>query len=148
MTTDINLNRLLYLCETIPMLFAELRETELSDKPAPNKWSKKEILGHLIDSAACNHQRFVRAQFEHLPTIIYDQNNWNSVSHYQSMDSKRLLAFWIAYNLHLVELMQLMAPENLEKRCVTGGEEEHTIAWLFNDYVSHLEYHLRQILKY
>lgn len=148
MTTEINLKRLLYLCETIPSLFTELTETELSHKPAPNKWSKKEILGHLIDSATCNHQRFVRAQFETLPTIIYDQDNWNTSNNYQLMESKRLLSFWTAYNLHLAELMELMTPENKEKQCITGGGTQHTIAWLFNDYVSHLEYHLQQILKY
>lgn len=143
-----NLERLAYLCNAIPLLLAELSESELSYKPLVDKWSKKEILGHLVDSATCNHQRFVRAQFETLPTIVYDQNNWNSFSHYQLMDSKQLILFWGAYNRHLVELIRLMTPENLERRCITGGGEQHTIAWLFNDYVAHLEYHLQQIRHY
>ncbi|MBB2151264.1 DinB family protein [Pedobacter gandavensis] len=148
MKNSLQLERLIYLCDTIPSLLTELSETELSYKPLPDKWSKKEILGHLIDSATCNHQRFVRAQFETLPTIVYDQNNWNAFSHYQLMDCKQLILFWSTYNRHLVELIHFIDLENLEKRCLTGGGEQHTIAWLFNDYVTHLEYHLRQILKY
>ncbi len=48
----------------------------MSIKLFPNKWSKKEIIGHLINSATNNHQRFVRCQFETIPKIVYDQNKW------------------------------------------------------------------------
>jgi hypothetical protein len=70
------LNRLEYLLKTIPALLNALDENEFSFKPAENKWSKKEILGHLIDSASNNHQRFVRAQFEEHANIFYHQNEW------------------------------------------------------------------------
>ena len=73
-------DRLQYLCDAIPSLIKQIPEQEFSHKSAPGKWSKKEILGHLIDSATNNHQRFVRAQFEDTPFIIYDQDNWNAAS--------------------------------------------------------------------
>lgn len=71
---ETSIARLQILCDTIPDLLLNIDEIIFSEKPSNNKWSKKEIIGHLIDSAANNHQRFVRAQFEDLPSIAYDQN--------------------------------------------------------------------------
>jgi DinB superfamily len=142
------ITRLQYLCDTIPILFVNISEYDFTNKPTPNKWSKKEILGHLIDSATNNHQRFVRAQFENIPTIIYDQNNWNVVSQYTQLDSKHLILFWTTYNRHLIELLTHTPQNNLLKKCQISGQEIHTIGWLFDDYVKHLEYHLRQIVVY
>jgi hypothetical protein len=140
--------RLQYLCDVIPVLLVNIPEEDLSRKPAPGKWSKKEILGHLIDSATNNHQRFVRAQFENIPTITYDQNNWNSCSHYNEISGKHLILFWAIYNRHLVELIKRIPPEHLTKECNTGYETNYTIEWLIDDYVRHLEHHLKQITEY
>lgn len=140
--------RLNYLCDVIPGLLAAISETEFLKQPAHDKWSKKQILGHLIDSTTCNHQRFIRAQFEHIPTIVYDQNNWNSYSHYQKLDSSQLILFWTVYNRHLLALMDNISLENLQCKCNTGGTENHTIEWLYHDYLLHLEHHLKQIVIY
>lgn len=70
-----SIERLAFLCETIPQLLFEIDDLTFSEELTSEKWSKKEILGHLIDSATNNHQRFVRCQFEDIPTITYDQNN-------------------------------------------------------------------------
>ncbi|MGQ0827780.1 MAG: hypothetical protein ACT4ON_05245 [Bacteroidota bacterium] len=86
MTTE-PLNRLQHLCDTIPGLLSKIPENDFTNKPRPGKWSKKEILGHLIDSATNNHQRFVRAQFENIPQISYDQNNWNACSRYNQINN-------------------------------------------------------------
>ncbi len=67
-----SIKRLQFLCEKIPPLLTELDEQTFSFKATSEKWSKKEIIGHLIDSATNNHQRFVRGQFEETPKIIYD----------------------------------------------------------------------------
>jgi hypothetical protein len=67
-----SLHRLHYLCRIIPPLLLVIDEQTFSHKPAPGKWSKKEIPGHLVDSANNNHQRFLRAQFEDVPAIFYD----------------------------------------------------------------------------
>lgn len=99
-----SIKRLQFLCETIPQLLLKIDEVEFSKKPAPNKWSKKEILGHLIDSAANNHQRFVRVQFEDVPLIRYDQDNWNKYSFHQQIAMKEVIAFWAAHNKYLAEI--------------------------------------------
>lgn len=143
-----SLNRLQHLCDTIPALLSNIPEDDFTHIPAPSKWSKKEILGHLIDSATNNHQRFVRAQFEGVPTIVYNQNNWNESSRYILMDSQHLILFWTIYNRHLIELVTRIPPFKLLSKCKTNEGKSHTIEWLFDDYVKHLEYHLRQIVSY
>jgi hypothetical protein len=147
MTTE-TLNRLQYLCDTIPSLLLKIQEGDFTNKPEPGKWSKKEILGHLIDSATNNHQRFVRAQFENVPVISYDQNNWNACSRHNQVDSKQLISFWVAYNKQLIALVKYIPNHILTKECNTGGEKNYTIQWLLDDYVQHTEYHLKQIVEY
>ncbi len=102
------IQRLEYLCNTIPGLLYKIDENLFSLKSNPEKWSKKEIIGHLIDSATNNHQRFVRGQFESIPLIRYDQNNWNLYNYYNSIDSRRVISFWETYNKHLLELFRLI----------------------------------------
>lgn len=135
------------LCNTIPTLLYSISETDFNFKPQKEKWSKKEILGHLIDSATNNHHRFIRGQFENIPIIIYDQNKWNEFGYYQQMNVNQLIRFWTSYNLQLLEFFKLIPPTNLKKECNTGGQSNVTIEWLLNDYVSHLEHHLQQILS-
>lgn len=140
--------RLQVLCDLIPPLLRAVDEAAFSAKPAPDKWSRKEILGHLIDSAANNHQRFVRGQFETMPHIVYDPDAWTAHSYYARLDSVRLVAFWEAYNRHLAELVQQI-PEPLLARTVdTGDAAPKTLDFLIDDYVVHLEHHLREIVNY
>lgn len=142
------IERLNYLCNTIPALLNEINDETFSEKPNVNKWSKKEILGHLIDSATNNHQRFVRSQFEQTPTIIYDQNNWNKYNYYQQISKKQIVDFWTTYNKQLLELIKNISSENLLKECKTSDGNNYTIEFLCNDYVEHLEHHLKQIINY
>lgn len=148
MSVQESTTRLQYLCDTIPSLLRNSAEAEFTRKPASGKWSHKEMLGHLIDSATNNHQRFVRAQFEQAPVIVYDQNSWNTYSHYNLLDSKQLILFWETYNRHILALIRNIDPENLNRTCFNGGETAQTIRWLFIDYVAHMEHHLRQMLTY
>ncbi|MBB6272035.1 hypothetical protein HDF26_002492 [Pedobacter cryoconitis] len=143
-----SIERLQYLSDTIPSLLNEIDDHIFSLKPAANKWSKKEIIGHLIDSAVANHQRFVRAQFEDTPKITYDQNNYNTFNYYNQIDNKQIISFWTVYNKQLLELIRLIPAELLKKECFTGGDESLTIAFLFDDYVEHLEHHLRKVVNY
>lgn len=143
-----SLHRLRHLCRIIPPLLSAIDEETFSKKPAPHKWSKKEILGHLIDSANNNHQRFVRAQFEEVPIIFYNQDKWNNYGYYHRADSKNLVALWTAYNNHLAELINQIPEESLARECKTGDNEKHSLEFLINDYVVHMEHHLRQIVNY
>lgn len=146
--TQATVERLQYLCGIISPLLESIQEEKFRAKPAPHKWSKKEILGHLIDSANNNHQRFVRIQFEDEPLITYDQDKWNNASHYNNIDSKHLIAFWNLYNQHLVELIKQIPDELLIRKCNVGDDDNVTLLWLIEDYLKHLEHHLRQIVEY
>jgi DinB superfamily len=141
------INRLEYLCNTIPELLTSIEDTAFNEKITQDKWSKKEILGHLIDSAANNHQRFVRGQFEENPKIVYDQKNWNKYNFYQQIKKQQIITFWTVYNRQIVELIKLIPNENLQLKCLVG-DELMTLDFLINDYVEHLEHHLRQIVSY
>ena len=88
-------------------LLQKLDEAKASYKPSPDKWSKKQIIGLLIDSAANNHQRFVRGQFEASPQIYYNQNKWNAFGYYDKMNRQHIIALWSAYNKVLAELIKI-----------------------------------------
>jgi hypothetical protein len=142
-----SIDRLSYLIDKVPGILTDMDEGILSLKPFPEKWSKKEIIGHLIDSAANNHQRFVRGQFEDIPNISYDQNSWNKFSYHQEIDKNQIIAFWTIYNRQLLEIIKRISSEKLERR-IKVGENELTLEYLIIDYVDHLEHHLKQIIDY
>lgn len=146
--TKNSISRLQYLIDTIPSLLTEIEEIKFSEKQNLEKWSKKEILGHLIDSATNNHQRFIRCQFENIPKIVYDQNNWNKFNFYQQIDKNQIIQFWTIYNKQLVHLIKNIPNENLLNECKTSDDKNYTIEYLISDYVEHLEYHLQQIVEY
>ena len=145
--TENAISRLKYILDKVPNILAEIGEDNMSDKPLPNKWSKKEIIGHLIDSATNNHQRFVRGQFENIPEIRYDQDKWNEYNFYQQIDSKQIILFWTTYNKQLFEIIKRIPTGNLKKQ-IRVGEILLTIEFLIVDYVEHLEHHLKQIIDY
>ena len=142
-----SIERLQYLCNTIPHLLNQLDDALFSDKPHPETWSKKEIMGHLIDSATNNHHRFVRGQFEKVPAIMYDPDKWNAGNYYMQMDKSQIIGFWTLYNKHILELIKCIPKEKLNNK-VDTGENEYTLTFLFIDYVSHLEHHLHQVVVY
>ncbi|WP_257669810.1 DinB family protein [Parapedobacter tibetensis] len=142
------INRLEYLCDIIPQLLHEISEEEFSTKPSPEKWSKKEILGHLIDSATNNHQRFVRVQFEDCPSIWYDQDNWVAYSRHQQVPKEQLIAFWASYNRYLAILLSHIPNENLQCTCRMRDGGVVTLNFLIDDYVAHLEHHLGQMVVF
>lgn len=142
------ISRLEFLIQTIPDKLFAISDGEFSNKISPFKWSKMEILGHLIDSATNNHQRFVRAKFEVQPVIAYDQEKWNQFSRYASMDGKHLIEFWTVYNRHILLLWQNSTENEMQQLCDTGSGKPLSLIYLAEDYVQHLEHHLRQIVTY
>ncbi len=139
--------RILHLCTVIPNVIHEISSEELELRRGTGKWSKKEILGHLIDSAANNHQRFVRAQAEVEPVISYDQNEWVKVQHYQHGDIKLLINLWEFYNRHIVYVISNITNENLLKTCRLKSGESQTLLFLIQDYLKHLEHHLKEVVS-
>lgn len=132
------------IAEYTPLL-TQIPKAEFAAKPLPHKWSKQEILGHLIDSAQNNIRRFVVAQYEEKPFIKYAQNNWVAAANYQNYDINDLLALWALLNKHICKLLKNMPPDIAGRLCDTG--ELHTLQWLANDYNKHLLHHLRQLLN-
>lgn len=74
--------------------FLQIPEAEFAFKPNPKKWSKKEVIGHLIDSAQSNLRRFVVGQYEHQPNIVYQQDFWVQANNYQQAKSEDVIALW------------------------------------------------------
>ena len=124
-----------------------LQESEISIKPSPHKWSKKEILGHLIDSAQNNLRRFIVAQYEDVPTIIYQQDFWVKMGDYANAPAKDLVTLWQLLNAQICRVLKNISETAAAKLCRTDDPEPHSIAWLAQDYIRHLLHHLHQILK-
>ena len=122
----------------------QLSETEFSYKPSPAKWSGKEYLGHLIDSAQNNIRRFVVAQHEDKPYIVYAQEKWVIAADYQNYPLKDLVDLWTLINKHIVIILKNIPEAALSKEVQTG--DIHSIKWLAADYNKHLLHHLHQIL--
>lgn len=132
--------------EASPRL-ASLGEEAASRRLAPGKWSTKEILGHLIDSACNNHDRFVRVGLEDGLTLpAYVQDEWVRLQAYQEQSWDDVVALWKFYNLHLAHVIEHLPEASLE-HCFTMGTSAVTLQFLAEDYVGHLKHHLKQIWK-
>ncbi|MBE9462999.1 DinB family protein [Dyadobacter subterraneus] len=140
--------RLRYLLQTIPDLLDKIPKTEFSFKASPTQWSKKEILGHLIDSATNNHQRFIRIQFENEPIIFYDQNEWCQHNNYQNLSTSHIIQFWKIYNQHLLEIIKIISADNLQRFGAGKDGQKLPLHFYITDYVDHLEHHLKQLVTY
>jgi hypothetical protein len=119
-----------------------------SAKSNPKKWSKKEILGHLIDSASNNHQRFVRgAQNLAADFPAYNQNNWVDVNRYNERDWFELVEFFCSYNIFLSHIIDSLTEEAMNNMCNFGSHGLVKIEFVITDYIRHLQHHIQQILE-
>jgi hypothetical protein len=159
--TSDNLDFLNDFRETIARASVRLLEISEERSAVPRsegKWSPKEIIGHLIDSAANNHQRFVRAQFsDELVFAGYEQEEWVRVQNYQGESWRELVQLWKLYNQHIAHLMSVMpdgprtklrSKHNLHQIASDTLREDDpvTLDWFMRDYVDHMKKHLGQIL--
>jgi hypothetical protein len=142
---------------------ASTRLLEISDERSAvprvlGKWSRKQIIGHLIDSAANNHSRFVRAQFnDDLVFPGYEQEAWVDSQQYQEKDWSELVQLWKLYNRHILHIMKV-TPEEIRMKLRSkhnlhviasdnlSPNEPVTLDWFMRDYVDHMKKHLGQIL--
>lgn len=145
--------------ETIVGATARLRNMtpEESRRKSADDWAPIQILGHLVDSATNNHQRFVRAQFtDDLVFPGYDQDNWVNAQKYSDESWPDLIQLWSSYNLHLLHLFSVIPPDILTKLRAkhtldqialepVPPDEPATLEYLIRDYVDHLRHHLDQI---
>ena len=139
-------NELIQIVKNTADKLKRIDEMEARTKPNPQKWSIQEILGHLVDSAANNHQRFVRAQeVEELVFPGYAQDHWVRVQSYNETSWEDLVELWQLYNLHLAHVITRLPEEKLSMKCKIGQSEPITLEYLAEDYVAHLKHHLKQI---
>jgi hypothetical protein len=146
-------NRINYLITDVPQKLKKYSDEELSHKPAPGKWSKKEILGHLCDSAVNNLGRFIRAQYEPAPFAInsYQQDEWVRVNNYHGMEIKDILELWVILNQRILHVLTNMPEDKLAVEVIHDGAvytepiENKTVLWMFEDYLAHMEHHLAQL---
>ena len=143
-----SVQRLTLLIEIIPSKLEKINEADFIFKTSSTQWSKKEILGHLIDSTTNNHQRFIRIQYENEPVIFYDQNQWNELSHYNEISTSHLIEFWKFYNQHVVEILQVIPAENFYRLGVGKDGRKFPLYFYITDYVQHLEHHLKQLVDF
>jgi len=115
-------------------------------KLEPDVWSVKEILGHLIDSTANNHHRFVRAQLAtELSFPGYEQNAWVLSQDYQGRPWSRLVDLWILYNDHLAHVIHRIPDAAANVACRIGTDEAVALSSLVEAYLAHVQHHLDQI---
>ncbi len=123
-------------------------DVDWETKPSADKWSKKEILGHLIDSANNNLNRFIRCTYEQNFKLVYAQNEWVSVQHYRDAKVDDLLTLWRLLNKQISRVLSNYPDSIWQNTCDTGKGEVtlHTVEYLATDYVKHMKHHLQQIL--
>lgn len=135
-----------------------ITEQQSGIKPSQEKWSQKEILGHLIDSSVNNMIRFVKGPFKNdLVFCGYDQNKWVEAQNYQNAEWNFLIDLWKANNLQIVRIVGLI-PNDVLKRSTTNHNydqiawkelsknESATLEYLIEDYIGHMKHHLNKIL--
>jgi hypothetical protein len=150
-------SRLRNSIETAYPRLSAISDSDAAIAPAPGKWSPKEVIGHLIDSASNNHQRFVRANFtDDLIFVGYDQEKWVVLGDYANAPWSSLITLWREFNLQIARVMDSTpasvrdtprSRHNLHQVAFTAVPETEpaTLGYFMSDYVDHLEHHLRQI---
>ena len=142
-------NKLEQLLERGMEYLTQSSESEMNQKISVEKWSKKEILGHLIDSGINNLQRFTEIQFENKPYRIrkYNQDELVKANDYQNSETKEIVGFWNSINNRILNLMKKQTEKTLNYKIELEKDNTSDLRFLMKDYVEHLEYHLKQIMK-
>ena len=130
-------------------IFEKFSREELLRKPAPGKWSRLEILGHLIDSAINNLKRFTEIQFLPQPykIVSYKQDELVAVNQYQNLPLAHLLDLWAALNQQIIYVVKNIPKEKLDfpLELLNDSKEVKSLSWIICDYVTHMEHHLKQL---
>ena len=138
--------QLLSVIEAAEPKLRKISELEAARPALPGGWSRKQVLGHLIDSASNNHQRFVRAALQpSLDYPVYDQNGNIRVQAIQDADWDLLISLWASYNRYLAHVIAHLPESKLSTPCRIGAGDPVTLEFLVDDYLVHLLHHLEQL---
>lgn len=131
----------------IPARYSQFSEEELLHRPAPGKWSRKEILGHLCDSALNNLKRFEDIQCLPQPyTVVgYRQNELVIINRYQELPLEHVLQLWKTLNQQIVHVISTIPADNLSYPVILSSGESYTLQWLVEDYIEHMDHHWKQV---
>jgi hypothetical protein len=133
------------LLEEVPPRLDKIPSGE-AQKRGPSQWSPKEELGHLLDSAANNHQRIVRAQIEDKPAMPgYDGQRWVALHAYQQRDWRELIGLWQALNQQLLAAAKAVPESAWSRTCTVADSEPLSLKFVFEDYLEHMMHHLQHI---
>jgi len=133
------------MLEILPKRLAALPSDAVASKP-PASWSVKEELGHLLDSAANNHQRIVRTQLEEKPAMPgYDGDRWVELHAYRSRDWRELIGLWEALNRQLLAAAEAVPDSAWSRTCTIGSSAPLTLQFVFEDYLNHMRHHLEHM---
>jgi hypothetical protein len=140
------LDRLAAVVAAASERLAAFSHSDAAVRPAPGAWSKKEELGHLIDSAINNYARLIRVQRENAPALPgYEQDAWVERQGYQDRDWREVIALWSALNLHMLAAARRVPAADITRTCTISGGNSITLGFLIEDYVDHMVHHLQHI---
>ena len=125
-----------------------LTEDVVNKRPTPSDWSAKEVVGHLIDSASNNHQRFVRLQIADgltFPDYQHENNDWVKIQKYQEASWDDLLDLWQGLNRHIARIIRDVNETCIDHIWVVDEDNTITLGELMIDYLRHLKDHIVQI---
>lgn len=126
----------------------KISDAESAKPLSAGKWSRKEVLGHLIDSASNNHHRFIRAQLtENASFPSYESERWVALQDYKNEVWEDLTLLWKSYNRHLLYIVSHIPEDKVSAWCTVGDDQPVTLSFMVEDYVKHMKHHLNQILS-
>jgi hypothetical protein len=127
-------------------ILVTIAEEQTAEPVLPGGWSRKQLIGHLIDSASNNHQRFVRAALQDSVTLPgYDQEGWSRIQAVQDAPWRLLIALWATYNRYLAHVIAHLPAGKLDVPICIGSYQPMTLRFVAEDYLVHMNHHLAQI---
>ena len=140
--------RLSKVIALVPGKMKRMSEKDLTQYLQPGKWSKKEIMGHLVDSAYHNLLRFKEAQYTTPPYVVrkYAQDHLVAINNYQHQELEEILQRWISLNWQIIQFIPKIPDDKLSIETIAeDGSPIGTLSFIIEDYLAHMEHHLRQI---
>jgi hypothetical protein len=129
----------------LPNRFRAISPDAAATQPSSG-WSVKQELGHLVDSAANNHQRIVRTQLEDAPSMPeYDGDRWVALQNYQARSWDELITLWEGFNRHLLAAAKAVPEQGWMRTCTVGASGPLTLKFIVDDYITHMNGHLRHM---